>query len=299
MPRKRARRTQIQLTMWIQESAEPQPKGEPESMRHMFGSNPVRTVTVDGRLWFVLKDIAKILKYRDAADASKILKDHQKGTQKVRTPGGTQEMLVVSEGGVNRLINRSSHPEAEKIQDWIEEEVVPSILRTGSYSIKPKGRVATELRRLGCDVETAKVRCDQFETNKAIREEFLADGGCVNDIVDYHEIAYRNEFGKSAAELRAWVGAKEGQTPLDYMAFLPLSINQHSKAIAAKMVEVAEGSGLVVSPSMRVQWFGEVVTKIKDESLNHFNGGEFQVVEDSKRGRVIDLVVNRPLAESA
>lgn len=99
-----------------------------------YSGQGVRTTTLpDGKPAIVLSDIAKILGYRDSTNASRILRDHHKGYSEVSTPGGTQKMLVVTEQGFNRLVIRSNAANAESVQDWVTDEVLPEISRTGSY----------------------------------------------------------------------------------------------------------------------------------------------------------------------
>ncbi|PYI57053.1 BRO-N domain-containing protein [Paenibacillus flagellatus] len=80
-----------------------------------------------GEWWAVAADVTKALGIRNAAQAingngkakAKGLPDSQKGLCKLYTPGGEQEVLVVSEPGIYRLIFRSNKPEAEAFQDWV------------------------------------------------------------------------------------------------------------------------------------------------------------------------------------
>jgi Prophage antirepressor len=60
-----------------------------------------------------------------------------KGVAEINTPGGVQNMTTVSESGVYRLVMRSNLPAAEAFQDWIAEDVVPAIRKTGSYQPAP------------------------------------------------------------------------------------------------------------------------------------------------------------------
>lgn len=98
-----------------------------------FHGQPVRTATLDDAPAVVLTDIAKVLGYRDANTAGRTLREHHRGYAEVRTPGGTQQMLVVTEQGFNRLVMRSNAANAEEVQDWVTDEVLPSIRRTGGY----------------------------------------------------------------------------------------------------------------------------------------------------------------------
>ena len=103
-----------------------------------FNGASVRTITDgNGDPWFVAKDVADILGYRDATDATRGLDDDEKGTQSVRTLGGDQDMIVISESGLFAAVLRSQRPEAKAFRKWVTSEVLPSIRKTGKYSAKP------------------------------------------------------------------------------------------------------------------------------------------------------------------
>ena len=95
-----------------------------------FGS--VRTIEENGKILFCGSDVAKALGYRRPKDA---ITAHCKGAVKRRllTNGGTQEMKMISEGDVYRLISHSRLPYAEKFESWIFDDVLPTIRRTGGY----------------------------------------------------------------------------------------------------------------------------------------------------------------------
>lgn len=96
-----------------------------------FGS--VRTVDIDGKIYFVANDVAKALGYKRPADA---VTAHCKGSAKHRylTEGGEQEMKVIPEGDIYRLVIKSQLPTAEKFEQWIFDEVLPSIRKHGMYA---------------------------------------------------------------------------------------------------------------------------------------------------------------------
>lgn len=79
----------------------------------------IRFVEKDGEWWAVAKDIAKALCFRDANVATRKIPDKYKGTHKVRTPSGEQDVIVLNEKGLYRLIMRSNKSEAESFQDWV------------------------------------------------------------------------------------------------------------------------------------------------------------------------------------
>lgn len=98
-----------------------------------FESISVRAVEIDGAPWFVGKDIAEALGYANVADA---LAKHCKGVAKrypLQTAGGMQDVRIISEPDLFRLVANSRLPDAERFERWIFEEVLPSIRKTGGY----------------------------------------------------------------------------------------------------------------------------------------------------------------------
>ncbi|RPE34975.1 BRO family protein [Kitasatospora cineracea] len=100
--------------------------------------SPVRVVAIDGEPWFVAADVTAVLGYSNGRMAVANLPERMKSSVTIAdgTPGNPNRS-VISESGVYRLVMRSTMPEAERFQDWIAEDVIPSIRRTGSYSVAP------------------------------------------------------------------------------------------------------------------------------------------------------------------
>lgn len=92
----------------------------------------VRTVEINGNPCFVANDVARALGYKRPADA---VTAHCKGSVKHRylTDGGEQELKLIPEGDVYRLIVRSKLPSAERFESWVFDEVLPSIRKNGGY----------------------------------------------------------------------------------------------------------------------------------------------------------------------
>jgi prophage antirepressor-like protein len=82
-----------------------------------------------GRLWFVASDVCKALGY--AKSASAVVEQHcqPKGCTKMVHPskGGEQEMLLITEGNLYRLTTKSNKPEAAAFEEWVFDEVLPTI----------------------------------------------------------------------------------------------------------------------------------------------------------------------------
>ena len=101
-----------------------------------YGEYPVRTVLMNGEVWFVAKDVCDVLEIKNPSDAVADFDNDEKGLAKIYTPGGEQNMTVISEPGVYGLVFRSSKPEAKAFSRWVKHEVLPKIHHTGSYSVR-------------------------------------------------------------------------------------------------------------------------------------------------------------------
>lgn len=121
-----------------------------------FESSSVRIVVENGEPLFCASDVCKALGY---SNTPKALADHctQKGITKRYTPtnGGLQPLAYIDERNLYRLVMRSKLPSAERFQDWVCGEVLPSIRKTGKYSAVQQlpQSYADALRQLAAEVE--------------------------------------------------------------------------------------------------------------------------------------------------
>lgn len=101
-----------------------------------FKSQNVRTQILGAEPWFCLGDVAEILQIQNARQLP--LKDQGIQKSSVATKKGNQELLFINEPNLYRVIFRSRKAEAVKFQDWIFEEVIPQIRKTGGYQVGQK-----------------------------------------------------------------------------------------------------------------------------------------------------------------
>lgn len=103
----------------------------------LFGK--VRMFVQDGKTWFCGTDIATSLGY---SNTRKAILDHCKSQgvtiRDTPTNSGVQQMKFISEGNVYRLTAKSQMPKADDFESWIFDEIVPSVVNTGSYSVQPQ-----------------------------------------------------------------------------------------------------------------------------------------------------------------
>lgn len=97
-----------------------------------FGA--IRTIEKDGEPWFVGKDVAAALGYKEPTKAAREkVDDDDKGVSKIDTPSGIQEMTIINESGLYSLVLSSKLPTAKKFKRWVTNEVIPSIRKHGAY----------------------------------------------------------------------------------------------------------------------------------------------------------------------
>lgn len=101
----------------------------------------IRSEVINGEPWFVAKDIASALDISwNGKTLSSIPKEWQ-GMRKFHTPcgeyqgGGEQLLTVINESAMYKLVFRSNKPEADRFVNWVAGEVLPSIRRTGTYTL--------------------------------------------------------------------------------------------------------------------------------------------------------------------
>lgn len=101
-----------------------------------FGENLVRSMLDEaGDPWFVAKDVCRVLEIEKYRDAVARLDEDERGSVLVDTLGGPQQMATISESGLYSLVFRSRKPEARAFSKWVRAEVLPTLRRTGTYTM--------------------------------------------------------------------------------------------------------------------------------------------------------------------
>lgn len=108
-----------------------------------FESREIRIVLINGEPWFVAKDVCDILEVKNVGDAlSRLDLDEKRELSSQEVVGLTDNpsvtrLSIISESGMYALVLSSRKPEAKPFRKWVTSEVLPSIRKTGGYSIKP------------------------------------------------------------------------------------------------------------------------------------------------------------------
>jgi len=101
-----------------------------------FNEQNIRIIGTCQEPWFVAKDICNILELKNLTEAMKMIPEKWRGSEKLNTFGGEQIMTIINEAGLYRLIMRSNKPIAQKFQEVVCEEILPSIRKTGEFKLK-------------------------------------------------------------------------------------------------------------------------------------------------------------------
>lgn len=101
-----------------------------------YKSSEVRTVELNGEPWFALKDVCAVLGISNhKMTAQRLDADEVSLTDLTDSMGRQQETTVINESGLYNVILRSDKPEAKPFRKWVTSEVLPSIRKTGSYTM--------------------------------------------------------------------------------------------------------------------------------------------------------------------
>ena len=128
----------------------------------------IRSMEIGGEPWFVGKDVATALGYKETAKAVREHVDPEdKGVSVLDTPGGKQNLTIINESGMYSLILSSKLDGAKRFKRWVTSEVLPSIRKTGKYSA---GNTAEDYkaRELKIKEMNAQARLINAETRRLI-----------------------------------------------------------------------------------------------------------------------------------
>jgi anti-repressor protein len=181
-----------------------------------FDGADVRVVTDEhGEPWFVAADVARILGYRDAANMVRRLSPEDRGTRSVSTPGGEQEMTVITEPGLYLAIFGSQVDGADRFKRWVVADVLPAIRKTGRYGAPDVAQITrADLARMVIEAEEqlaiAAPKAEAFDA-------FLSTAGdySVNEAAKvlsrHHDILTGERRLRGWMEANGWIYREAGK----------------------------------------------------------------------------------------
>lgn len=104
-----------------------------------FEDNGIRALNIDGKPYFVGKDVADILEYQNGSrDINRHVDEEDKLTEQIVISGQNRDVILINESGLYSLILSSKMPNAKKFKRWVTSEVLPTIRKHGAYMTEQK-----------------------------------------------------------------------------------------------------------------------------------------------------------------
>ena len=192
----------------------------------------VRVLLEDGEPLFCLADICNILELR-VTDVKNRLEEEVVSTYPLPTNGGIQQFTFVNEEGFYSVVLGSRKESVKPFKKWVTSEVLPSIRKTGSYSIKPLTHAELMLQQAQVIVELEKRQIVQegkiqqlTEENEEIRKDFDYLKSKTNNTPDFYSVVGycslkgisinledAKQLGKEASKICKVNGIKTGSLP--------------------------------------------------------------------------------------
>lgn len=164
-----------------------------------------------GEALFCLNDVRSILGLSHISELRKRLKEKGCTTIAVLTNGGIQNMYFIDEPNLYRCIFQSRKKEAEAFQDWVVEEVLPAIRKTGGYIPANEGEseidiMAKALLIAQRQIEAQRVRAEyEAARAEALQKQTVKMQGQIDYINEKQKklipaAAYANEVLQSKSD---------------------------------------------------------------------------------------------------
>ena len=208
------------------------------------GIHGIRVMHTEKEPMFVARDVCDILELGDTSKAVERLSPSMKGTNTVRTPGGNQEMLTITEAGIYKLVFTSRKPEAERFTDWLASEVLPSIRKHGMYATDELLdnpdlliQVATELKKAREEKKLLEDTIEQQKPQVLFAASVTASSTSIL-VADLAKILKKN--GIEIGEIRLWEWLRKNKYVISEKG---RSYNMPTqKSMELKVMEIKEGT---------------------------------------------------------
>ncbi|WP_049217292.1 BRO family protein [Alloscardovia omnicolens] len=144
---------------------------------YQFDNRDMRTFTDEsGTVWFVGKDVAKILGYQNL---SKAVADHVDDDDKLNNVSlsslGQRGGWLINESGLYSLVLSSKLPSARKFKHWVTSEVLPSIRQHGAYmtpdTIEQTLNNPDFIIQLATQLKNAQQRVEVVESENRVQKQ--------------------------------------------------------------------------------------------------------------------------------
>ena len=149
----------------------------------LFNSQAIRILSIDGKTWFVAADVCAVLEHTNTSVALGRLKEYEKrlvDPKQYLGSASNQDVAVISESGLYRLVLTSRKPQAEPFQDWVCQEVLPAIRKTGRFEAPRPDYLPS--RALLASREVKEIH-ENIEDISPRLKQYLVDC-CLNEVIE-------------------------------------------------------------------------------------------------------------------
>lgn len=123
----------------------------------------IRTLDIDGAIWFVGKDVAEVLGYsRPDHAVTNHVDEEDKLMYQIGTSGQNRNMFIINESGLYSLILSSKLPKSKEFKRWVTSEVLPSIRKTGGY-IAEGSEIQKYIEELKESISSTNIKIDNLQ----------------------------------------------------------------------------------------------------------------------------------------
>ena len=203
----------------------------------------IRVLEIENGPWFIGRDIATVLGYKNISDAlKKHVDEEDKGVAKCDTPGGKQDLAIINESGLYSLILGSKLPNAKKFKRWVTSEVLPSIRKHGAYMTEDTLNKA--LTSPDFLIQLATKLKEEQEKSKQLEDELEKNSKMLNQISASKNSLLVREVAKVLSNQHGIViGEKKLYQKLrDWGWVMKNSTEAKQEAIRYGYLEVREGT---------------------------------------------------------
>lgn len=151
-----------------------------------FENENIRVVGTPENPFFVVKDICNILELSNVTNTMRNIPDKWKSSEIIKSTSGEQLSITVNESGLYKLIMRSNKPIAQKFQEWVCGEVLPSIRKKGEYILqeyKQKSELEDQnnrIKKLQRETQSVDGKNVVYLAKSDDTEEFYTVGKTIN-----------------------------------------------------------------------------------------------------------------------
>lgn len=133
-----------------------------------YQGNEVRTIQHGDEVWWVLKDVCRVLSLSTPHKVAERLEEDERNLiPLIDSMGRTQKNTIVNEPGLYSVILRSDKPEAKTFKRWVTHEVLPSIRKTGAYNV---GQELTDEEKMAHGLIAANAILQRQLKKKAMKD---------------------------------------------------------------------------------------------------------------------------------